>query len=848
MLPRLTHAAERGLVVFCGAGVSMVPPSCLPSWWQLNEQIVSSLASVIEPLCGAAQAQAWAKLLNARRSAGSFPPEYQAEVISEHFGASYFKVLQCLDGDEPNEVHLSLAALAKAGVVRFIVTSNFDRLLERAFARSGAPLDVHFTPAHFESLAAQLTGGPLPEAPCQLIKLHGSVEDPGTLVDTLAQRMRGLSPAICTTLRWCLRNHHWLFMGYSGADLEANPQYLCLQAEAPTAVGLSWLVRESADAAVPASVARIVSLYGDRAEVLRGQLPVWLTQTFGAWLPATGPSPVGPASEAAASPPERRARAQEALVRHTQDWAQALGPDRAAQVMADMLGHVAGDLAAARDLLTKALGAPSTPAKARAALANALANTLNRLGDTTGARRVAEEALARLPDAEGPERVGLLSTLGLIDFGNGAHEAALAAFDRVYAVSTALGDEQRQGIALHNRAMVLERMTRFDEARACYEEEQALVTRLGDVPAQAHACNNLAALCLGAAQYAQAIHFAQVAIGLRERLGDDLGVANAMGNIASALSQQGQAAEAGAMYDQILAIFRRIGHRPGELTTLLNLGSAANDSHDHARAEPLLRAALDLALETGLASEQLRAMWELATACRETGRTDEAHALLDDALVLARARHDRAAEANLLVETGVLCWRTGALAEAEAALREAVHIREAIDEPTALDAARSNLAMVLRAQGRLEEAAALLEALLAAAEKRGEWGAVAHRHCNLGALQHERGLADEAIRHFDAAQRWYRGAGQTTRAVQVLATLGTVCGTRGQISASLAWFDQAAELAMDATQKEAIARGMAEVIPLLLENGYRDLAEQYAQRLRSLGMAVEIRTQGTLTK
>ena len=844
MPSRLNHAAESGLVVFCGAGVSMVPPSCLPSWWELNEQIVNGLALQIEPLCGAAQAQAWAALLNARRNAGSFPPEYQAELISEHFGATYFKVLQCLDGDEPNEVHRSLAALAQAGVVRFIITSNFDRLLERAFSRSGVPLDVHFTPAHFESLAARLTAGALPGAPCQLIKLHGSVEDPGTLVDTLAQRMRGLSPAICTTLRWCLHHHHWLFMGYSGADLEGNPQYLCLQAEAAAAVGISWLVRDAADAAVPASVARIVSLYGERAEVLRGQLPAWLRQTFG----ASPPSTASPAVDDAATWQARRTQARQSLLRHTQDWAQALGPDRAAQVMADMLGHVAGDLAAARELLTKALGAPSTPAKAHAALANALANTFIALGDTALARQTLQEALARLPGGDDEARIGLISTLGLIDFGNGAHEAALAAFDRVYAFSSAQGDEQRQGIALHNRAMVLESMARFAEARACYEEERALVTRLGDVVAQAHACNNLSALCLRTAQHAQAITFAQTAIALRERLGDDLGVANAMGNIASALNHQGQVAEAGAMYERILVIFRRIGHRAGELTTLLNLGSAANDAHDHARALPLLREALALANATGLASEQLRAMWELAIACRETGQADEARALLDEAQVQARARRDRAAEANVLVQSGVLHWRTGALAEAEAALREAIRIRETIDEPRALDAARSNLALVLRAQGRLEETAALLEDLLTAAERHGEPGAAAHQHYNLGALQHERGMVDEAIRHFDAAQAWYRGAGQVTRAVQVLVTLGGVCGARGKVSVSMGWFDQAIALAVNATHHEAIARGMAEVISLLLQNGYPDLAEQYAQRLRSLGMKVEITAHGTLTK
>ena len=198
--------------------------------------------------------------------------------------------------------------------------------------------------------------------------------------------------------------------------------------------------------------------------------------------------------------------------------------------------------------------------------------------------------------------------------------------------------------------------------------------------------------------------------------------------------------------------------------------------------------------------------------------------------MLARAAQDRAAEANVLVETGVLHWRRGALAEAEAALRDGIRLRETIAEPTALDAARSNLALVLRAQGRLDEAAALLEALLASAAQRGEQGTVAHLHYNLGALQHERGQADEALRHFDAAQRWYRDAGQTTRAVQVLSTLGTVCGTQGKVGASLAWFDQAIALASEAAHRDAIGAGLKRVIEVLLRNGYPDIAQTFAQR------------------
>jgi len=47
-------------------------------------------------------------------------------------GPDYFRVLQALDAEEWNGCHAAIAALAKAGLVAAIVTTNFDRLLERA--------------------------------------------------------------------------------------------------------------------------------------------------------------------------------------------------------------------------------------------------------------------------------------------------------------------------------------------------------------------------------------------------------------------------------------------------------------------------------------------------------------------------------------------------------------------------------------------------------------------------------------------------------------------------------------------------------------------------------------------
>ncbi len=196
-------AADGRLVVFVGAGVSSIPPACLPSWWGLNRSVIVALRGRVAELVGRERAEALANAVTARQEGKKFAPEYQAEVIVGRLRRSYFSVLQVLDSATPSAIHRAIAALAKEGRVPAVVTTNFDRALEAAFRELGVPAEVCSPPAHFQSLATRL--GTLGERGwvCPILKLHGSGEDPDTLVYTLSQRKRGFPPAAAA----CVRQH-----------------------------------------------------------------------------------------------------------------------------------------------------------------------------------------------------------------------------------------------------------------------------------------------------------------------------------------------------------------------------------------------------------------------------------------------------------------------------------------------------------------------------------------------------------------------------------------------------------------------------------------------------------------
>jgi hypothetical protein len=72
---------------------------------------------------------------------------------------------------QPTKAHLAIAKMVSRGYIRVIVTTNFDRLMERALEAIGISPTIIATP---DAIQGAL---PLAHAPCTLIKLHGDYRD-----------------------------------------------------------------------------------------------------------------------------------------------------------------------------------------------------------------------------------------------------------------------------------------------------------------------------------------------------------------------------------------------------------------------------------------------------------------------------------------------------------------------------------------------------------------------------------------------------------------------------------------------------------------------------------------------
>jgi hypothetical protein len=135
------------------------------------------------------------------------------------------------EGIEPGPAHERLADLAARGIVRVFVTTNFDRLLERALQSRGIEPVVVTSDADLEVAPGR------EHTRCYVLKPHGDYLQQ-TIRNTPAE-LANLPGAMTTELAEVFSRYGLVVLGYSGAD-EAITRTMRARR---TRYGLYWVVR-----------------------------------------------------------------------------------------------------------------------------------------------------------------------------------------------------------------------------------------------------------------------------------------------------------------------------------------------------------------------------------------------------------------------------------------------------------------------------------------------------------------------------------------------------------------------------------------------------------------------------
>lgn len=174
------HAQPGVYALLLGSGVST--GAGVPTGWGIVGELVSRIAHVAGGEDASAAARANPESWWVENGSGELGYSTLLEALAPTAAARHGLLAEFFEGKDdddepvvPSRAHRAIAELVDRGVVRVIVTTNFDRLMERALQERGIEPQVISRPEAVNGMA------PLAHSKATIIKLHGDYKDLGTL-------------------------------------------------------------------------------------------------------------------------------------------------------------------------------------------------------------------------------------------------------------------------------------------------------------------------------------------------------------------------------------------------------------------------------------------------------------------------------------------------------------------------------------------------------------------------------------------------------------------------------------------------------------------------------------------
>lgn len=156
-----------------GSGVSR--SSRIPTGWEIVLELIRKVAVLSEEQCEPDPAAWYDAKFGEQPDYGKLldmvakTPSERQQLLRAYFEPSADEQGQGVK--MPTKAHRAIAKLAFAGYVRVIITTNFDRLMERALEDEGIAAVVLSAPDHIEGAV------PLAHMKCCVVKVHGDYLD-----------------------------------------------------------------------------------------------------------------------------------------------------------------------------------------------------------------------------------------------------------------------------------------------------------------------------------------------------------------------------------------------------------------------------------------------------------------------------------------------------------------------------------------------------------------------------------------------------------------------------------------------------------------------------------------------
>nr|MDO8109791.1 tetratricopeptide repeat protein [Candidatus Sigynarchaeota archaeon] len=730
-----------------GAGCSMDKPSCMPSGR-------SMLGNLVKFMCPATEVDNILKMDNLRY-----------EGVVEEFRNQFDKELKLITFFEacerPNIQHFFLADALKRG--HFLLTTNFDFLIELALMNSGVPKDnivPVITKKDFETfndpsrLFAQGKIG--------VYKVHGSTRNfitgeatRDSLIATLqafGSNKVGLSVFQVESFKQALftnitSQRSLIVMGYSGGDdFDVIPTLKVL-------TGLKnviWLNFVLDDGGLE-KVYEIIVEPGPAGDITgTKQILAEMKQQNRAehvyWVEVN-------TSRAVETLLQEKPRLHpNNFTINTLQWMQEMFPApsdwykfHVAYILYLKLGHYQDALRCAEAMLPLAKDTSE-----KIAPVENVARILLETGKYNDALAKYYEAWSLVSQVNDVTRQATYSiNIGELNRRLGNVNEALKWYSTGLQLSNATGDKAKKEAALINLGGLYSQMGYVQQAMQLYNQALPLTDELGNLSDKAQLLNNMGTAFANLGAYQEALKHFEIGLQIAEKLGDQARLIRLLINTGNMYVRMVKYPEALGHFNRALQAADKIGDLAQKADVLNNIGSLLKSQEKFSEAASNFNAALEIAEKLGELNIKLQCLIAL-------GSTNQVMEKIPEALDFYEKAFQVAGKLNNAMQIATI---------------------------------HNNVGVILRDQGKFEEALPRLQESLNTAEKSGFQELKAYVLKNIGSTYYEMKDDEKALDFFNKS---FQIAGQYPSLLSVLfEAMGDLFKRQGKTTEAVTYFTQA---------------------------------------------------------
>ncbi|MFX1257223.1 MAG: tetratricopeptide repeat protein [Promethearchaeota archaeon] len=337
---------------------------------------------------------------------------------------------------------------------------------------------------------------------------------------------------------------------------------------------------------------------------------------------------------------------------------------------------------------------------------------LNNIGEIYRVKGNYPEALKRYEESlKITEQLGDLSgkairlnNIGMIYDAQGKYLEALKRYEESLKIDEQLGNLSGKAIDLNNIASIYQDQGNYPEALKKYEESLKITEQLGDLSKIATRLNNIGLIYKAQGNYPEALKRYEEALKIAEQLGDLSNKAKFLNNISLIYKTQGNYPEALNRYGEALKIDEQLGDLSGKATDLNNIASIYQDQGNYPEALKRYEEALKIDEQLGALSGKATILNNIALIYQEQGNYPKALKRYEEALKIQTQLGELSGAAIVLNNIGMIYNAQGNYPEAIKRLEEALKIQTQLGELSGIGIVLNNIASIYYAQGKYPEA------------------------------------------------------------------------------------------------------------------------------------------------